>query len=67
MKLTLVLESLRTNQERRDVSRWVLSVIDEGDFEIEKEGAMFEFITKIKEKFKASCWKKCRDTWDQIQ
>ena len=44
----------------------VLSVIDEGDFEIEKEGAMFEFIKKIKEKFEASHWKKCRDTWDQI-
>ena len=48
MRLTLILESLKANEERKEVGRWIVSTIDEGEFDTENPGALDEFLEKFK-------------------
>ena len=66
MRLTLILESLKANEERKEVGRWIVSTIDEGDFNTENQGALDEFLENFKKKFEVSCWRKCVGIWEQV-
>ena len=62
MRLSLIQESLKANEEREEVGKWIVSTVDEGDLNAENRGA-FE---KFKKKFKVSCWRKCVGIWEQV-
>ena len=66
MRLTLIMESLKANEERKGVGRWIVSTVDEGDFNTENQGALEEFIEKFKKKFEVPCWRKCVEIWEQV-
>ena len=50
-KLTMIMESLKANEERNEVGRWIVSTIDEGDFNTERQGALEEFMELFKKKY----------------
>ena len=66
MRLTLILESLKANERRKEVGRWIVSTIDEGDFNTENQGVLDKFIEKFKKKFEVPCWRKCVGIWEQV-
>ena len=66
LRLTLIMESLKANEERKGVGRWIVSTVDEGDFNTENQGALEEFIEKFKKKFEVPCWRKCVEIWEQV-
>ena len=66
MRLTLILESLKANEERKDVGRWIVSTVDEGNFNIENQGALEQFLDKFKKKFEIPSWRKCVEIWEQL-
>ena len=66
MRLSLIQESLKANEEREEVGRWIVSTVDKGDFNTETQGALDEFLEKFKKKFEVSCWRKCVGIWKQV-
>ena len=40
MRLTLIMETLKANEERKGVGRLIVSTVDEGDFNTENQGAL---------------------------
>ena len=66
MRLNLILESLKVNEERKEVGRWIVSTVDEGEFNTENPGALDEFLEKFKKKFEVSCWRKREGIWEQV-
>ena len=38
MRLTMILESLKANEDRKDAGEWIVSTIDKGDFEFYGNG-----------------------------
>ena len=51
MRLTLILESLKANEVRKEVGRWIVSTVDEGEFKSENPGALNDFMEKFKKMF----------------
>ena len=66
MRLTLILESLKANEERKEVGRWIVSTVDEGEFNTENQGTLEEFVEKFKKKFEVPSWRKCVEIWEQV-
>ena len=64
--LSMILESLTENYNRQEVGRWVISTVDEGEFDIEQQGAMNDLLEKLKKKFEVPNWRKCGEIWRQI-
>ena len=63
IRLTLILESLKANEERKEVGRWIVSTVDEGEFNTENQGTLEEFVEKFKKKFEVPSWRKCVEIW----
>ena len=59
MRLTMILESLYAKEDRKVVGRWIVSTIDEGDFDVSRPGALEDFLNKFKKKFEGPSWRKC--------
>ena len=51
IRLNQILESLKADEERKEVGRWIVSTVDEGEFNTENPGALDEFLAKFKKKF----------------
>ena len=66
MRLTLILELIKANEERKEVRRWIVSTIEEGEFNTENQGALDEFLSKFKMKFEVPSWRKCVEILDQV-
>ena len=59
-------ESLKVNEDRKELlRRWIVSTIDEGDFEVNRIGLLEEFLTKFKQKSEVSSWRKCAELWEE--
>ena len=65
-KLTMIMESLKANEERKGVGRWIVSTVDKGDFNTERQGALEEFMELFKKKYEVPCWRKCIEICEQV-
>ena len=60
----MILESLKNNEDRKEVGRWIVATINEGHFD---RDAMNIFMKKFKKKFEVPGWRKCVQLFNQIQ
>ena len=67
LRLNMILESLKENNERKELQNWVVYNIEEDvNFDMTANGAIDQFLQKFQKKFEVSNWKKCSGIWKEI-
>ena len=67
LKILKILESLKDNNERPDLKKWIVNNFEHDDgFDMTKRGVIDEFITKFLKKHEISTWNKCESCWEEF-